>query len=144
MEKMCAIDGENTVMNYTSQNDNIATTQVFWTNPEEEPPPLNEEVREAIKGLKNDKRPGDDEITAEMINKGGKHTMNFFRKLCSKIWTEKKWQVDWVNSVFVPVHKKGGTFQCCNNRTIALICHSSKILLNIIANRMKKHLEAEI
>ena len=88
------------------KKDNIATTQVDWKNPEEEPPPLTEEVREAIKGLKNDKSPGDDENTAEMIKKGSEHTVNVFYKLHSKIWRKKKWPEDWVNSVFVPFTRK--------------------------------------
>ena len=38
MEKMGAIDGENTVMNYTRKS-TTSLPQVDWTNPEEEPPP---------------------------------------------------------------------------------------------------------
>ena len=36
------------------------------------------------------------------------------------------------------------TSECSNNRTIALISHSSKILLMIIANRMQERLHSEI
>ena len=126
------------------KNDTITSTQIDWTNQKEEPPPLTEGVREAINGLKNDKSPGNDEIIAEMIKSRGKHTVSYFHKLYSKRWMEKKWPEDWINSVFVPIPKKGDTLQCNNNRMIALICHSSKILLKIIANRMKKNLKTKI
>ena len=79
-----------------------------------------------------------------MIKSGGEHTVSYFHKLCSKIWIEKKWPEDWINSVFVPIPKKGDTLQCNNNRMIALICHISKILLKVIENRMKKNLKTEI
>ena len=88
------------------ENDTINSTQIDWTNLEEEPPPLTEEVREASNGLKNDKSPRNDEITAEMIKSGGEHTVSYFHKLCSKIWMEKEWPEDWINSVFIPIPKK--------------------------------------
>ena len=49
-----------------------------------------------------------------------------------------------IKSVFVPIPKKGDTLQCCNNRTIALISHCSKLLLKIIAGRMQTKLKEEI
>ena len=71
--------------------------------------------------------------------------LNFsFHQLCTKIWNNTSWPEDWVNSMFVPIPKKGDTQQCSNNRTIALISHSSKILLKIIARRMKMKLSEEI
>ena len=88
------------------ENDTINSTQIDWTNLEEEPPPLTEEVREAINGLKKNKSPRNDEITAEMIKSGGEHTVSYFHKLCSKIWMEKEWPEDWINSVFIPIPKK--------------------------------------
>ena len=48
------------------------------------------------------------------------------------------------SSVFIPIPKKGDTLECCNNRTIALISHCSKILLKIKVGRAKSHLEMEI
>ena len=101
-------------------------------------------MREAIKNLKNGKSPGIDEITAELIKNGGPHVEAFYHNLCSKIWKEKVWPTDWMNSVFVPIPKKGDTMQCTNHRTIALISHSSKILLKIIAKRIENKLKEEI
>jgi len=37
----------------------------------------------------------------------------------------------------IPLPKKGNTKKCKNNRTISLINHSSKVLLNILLSRMK-------
>ena len=46
--------------------------------------------------------------------------------------------------LFVTIPKKGDTMKCENNRTIALICHASKVLLKIVAQRMKVKLKEEI
>ena len=34
-------------------------------------------------------------------------------------------------SVFIPIPKKGNTKECSNYRTIALISHASKVMLNV-------------
>ena len=70
--------------------------------------------------------------------------ITFFHKLCIAIWMKKEWPVDWVDSIFIPIPKKGDVLQCSNNRTIALISHCSKILLKIISNRMKPKMDEEI
>ena len=109
-----------------------------------EPEPLLSEVRKAIQSLKLGKSSGIDDITAELIKNTGENADIFYHKLIVKIWCEKIWPEDWLKSVFIPIPKSGDTQQCSNNRTIALISHSSKILLRIIADRMKMELRTEI
>ena len=109
-----------------------------------EPPPLLEEIQEAIKDLKIGKSPGNDQVTAEMIKYGGEKVAIFYHRLCTKIWQENIWPDEWGESIFVPIPKKGDILQCSNNRTISLISHSSKILLKIIAMRMASKLSKEI
>jgi len=94
-----------------------------------EPSPLLEEIKEAIKDLKIGKSPGNDQVTAEMIKYGGEKVAIFYHRLCTKIWQENIWPDEWGESIFVPIPKKGDILQCSNNRTISLISHSSKILL---------------
>ena len=40
-------------------------------------------------------------------------------------------------SVFIPVPKKGNAKECSNYRTIALISHSSKVMLKILQARLQ-------
>ena len=42
------------------------------------------------------------------------------------------------------LHKAGSVKECGNYRTIALLSHTSEILLDIILNRMKAKVEAEL
>ena len=41
----------------------------------------------------------------------------------------QQWPQDWKRSVFIPVPKKGNAKECSNYRTIALISHASKVML---------------
>ena len=129
---------------YKKNPNTVVPQHTFVVNDKEELPPLYSEVAKAINELKANKSPGFDDITAELVKCGNKNVVNYFLKLCTLIWVKKKWPDDWTKSVFIPIPKKGDTLQCCNNRTIALISHCSKILLKIIASRMQTKLKEEI
>src|SRR6218665_3451748 len=65
-------------------------------------------------------------------------------KICNNIWKTGKWPEDWKGSTFIPIFKKGEARSCDNYRTIALISHTSKILLKIIDKRMESTIEREL
>ena len=109
-----------------------------------EPPPLFAEVEKALYSLKNNKSPGYDDIPAELLKIPGESAVKVMYKLCIKIWKQCEWPEDWLASLFVIIPKKGDTMKCENNRTNALICHASKVLLKIMAQRMKVKLKEEI
>ena len=94
--------------------------------------------------IKYEKSQGYDDIAGELIKSEGENTKKYFHRLCVTIWKEKLWSDDWAKSVFIPIPKKGDKLECSNNRTIVLISHYSEILLKIIVERMKNHLEIEI
>ena len=64
--------------------------------------------------------------------------------LCTKIWESGEWPEIWKSQEFVVIYKTGNSKQCSNYRTIALISHASKILLQILLNRMRKKVEMEL
>ena len=70
--------------------------------------------------------------------------MKVIWRLCNQIWRTSIWPEDWKKSVFLILPKKGDTTECKNNRTIAFISHTSKILLHIINERLRPHLEREL
>ena len=43
-------------------------------------------------------------------------------------------------SVFIPTPKKGNAKECSNYRTVALISHSSKVMLKILQARLQQYL----
>ena len=44
-------------------------------------------------------------------------------------------------SILVPIPKKGDLSDCSNYRTISLINHTGKVLLTVLLNRLKSHLD---
>ena len=51
---------------------------------------------------------------------------------------------DWKRSVFIPIPKKGNAKECSNYRTIALISHSSKVMLKILQARLQQYVNPEL
>ena len=47
-------------------------------------------------------------------------------------------------SVFIPIPKKGNAKECSNNRTIALISHTSKVMLKILQGRLQQYMNLEL
>ena len=109
-----------------------------------EPPALLSEVEHAVSKLKTGKSPGLDGIPAELIQSTGQHEMEALHQLCISIWATCEWPEDWKIHVFVMLYKSGDPKQCSNYRTIALISHTSKVLLMIIIHHLKPKLEQEL
>ena len=47
-------------------------------------------------------------------------------------------------SVFIPIPKKGNPKECSNYHTIALISHTSKVMLKILQARLQQHVNQEL
>ena len=50
----------------------------------------------------------------------------------------------WKRSVFIPIPKKGNAKECSSYRTIALISHSSKVILKILQARLQQYVNREL
>ena len=56
----------------------------------------------------------------------------------------QQWPQDWKRSVFIPIPKKGNAKECSNYRTIALISHTSKVMLKILQARLQQYVNCEL
>ena len=56
----------------------------------------------------------------------------FYTSLCNA-----KWPQDWKRSVSIPIPKKGNVKECLDYCTIALILHTSKVMLKIVQARFQ-------
>ena len=56
----------------------------------------------------------------------------------------KQWPQDWKRSVFTPIPEKGNAKECSNYRTIALISHTSKVMLKILQARLQQSENREL
>ena len=69
--------------------------------------------------------------------------MKALHSICQQIWkTQQQLQV-WKKSVFIPIPKKGNAKECLNYSTIALISHSSKVMLKILQARLLQYVNHE-
>ena len=134
----------NTLFNTKNNIKSMTDLSFENSNFEREPPPLISEVEAAISELKCRKSPGLDNIPGELLKHSGEGGVRAMHHLCCEIWKTGHWPQDWKTQEFVMLHKGGNVKDCNNYRTIALISHSSKILLIIILKRMKYKVELEL
>ena len=59
-----------------------------------------------------------------------------------QIWKPQQWPQDWKRSVLIP--KKGNAKECSNYCTIALISHTSKVMLKIFQAKLQQYVNQEI
>ena len=64
--------------------------------------------------------------------------------ICHQIWKTQQWPQNWKRSVYIPIPKKGNAKECSNYRTIALISHASKLMLNILQARLQQYVKREL
>ena len=61
-----------------------------------------------------------------------------------QIWKIQQWPQDQKRSAFIPIPKKGNAKECSNYCTIALISHTSKVMLKIIQARLQQYVYHEL
>ena len=57
---------------------------------------------------------------------------------------KQQWLQDWKRSAFIPIPKKGNAKECSNYCTIALISHTSKVMLKILQARFQQYMNHEL
>ena len=70
--------------------------------------------------------------------------MKVLHSICQQIWKTQQWPQDWKRSVFIPIPKKGNAQECSNYCTIALISHTSKVMLKILQARLQQYVNHEL
>ena len=93
-----------------------------------EPDVLESNVKWALKSM--NKASGGDGIPVELFQILKDDAVKVLHLICQQIWKIQQWPQDWKRSVFIPVPKKDNAKECSNYRTIALISHTSKEILN--------------
>ena len=97
-----------------------------------EPDILECKVKWALGSITMNKASGDDRIPVKLFHILKDDAVKVLHSICQHIWKTQQWPQDWKRSVFIPIPKKSNAKKCSNYHTIALISHSSKIMLNIL------------
>ena len=98
-----------------------------------------DDVRKAIKKLKNGKSPGVDGITSEMLRYGGDCMVEWLTRVCRVCLDEGRVPDDWIRAVIVPIYKgKGDKCECKNYRGISLLSIPGKVYGRVVIEKVRE------
>ena len=89
------------------------------------------------------KASGGDIIPVELFQILKDDTVKVLHSICQQIWKTQQWPQDWKRSVFIPVSKKGNPKECSNYHTVALISHTSIVMLKILQARLQQYMNCK-
>ena len=96
-----------------------------------EPDVLECEVKWTLRRITMNKASEGDGIPVELFQILQDDAVKVLYSVWQQIWKAQTWPQDWKRSVFIPIPKKGNAKECSNYRTIALMSHTSKVMLKI-------------
>ena len=91
---------------------------------------LEWKVKWALGNITTDKASGGDGISTELFQILKDDAVKMLHSICQQIWKTQQCPQDWKRSVFIPIPKIGNAKKCYH--TIALISHTSKVMLKIL------------
>ena len=94
----------------------------------------------ALKSITMKKASGGDGIPVELFQILKDDAVKLLHSICQQMWKTQ----DWKRSVFLPIPKKGNAKECSNYHTIALISHTSKVMLKILRPRLQQYVNREL
>ena len=87
---------------------------------------------------------GGDGIQVELFQILKDDAVKVLHSICQQIWRTQQSPWDWKGSVFIPTPKKGNAKECSNCCTVALISHSSRVMLKIHQARLQQYTNCEL
>ena len=94
--------------------------------------------------ITRDKASGGDEILVELFQILEDDTVKMLHSICQQIWKTQQGPKDWKRSVFIPIPKKSNVKECSNYHTIALISHTSTVMVKILQARVPQYVNREL
>ena len=90
------------------------------------------------------KASGGDGIPGELFQILKDDAMKVQHSIRQQIWKTQQWPQDWKRPVFIPIPKKVNAKECSNYLTVALISHTSKVMLKILQARFQQYVNHEL
>ena len=84
-----------------------------------------------------------DGIPVEVFQILKDNAVKVLHSICQQIWKTQQWHRDWKRSVFILIPKKSTAEEYSNYCTIALISHTSKVMLKIHQARLQQYMNRE-
>ena len=131
--------GKNTQKNYKKKDlHNPANHDAVITHLE--PDILECEVKQALRSTTMNKASGGNGIPVELFQILIDGAVKGLHPIYHPISKTQQWPQNWKRSLFIPIPKKGNAKDCSNYRTIALISHTSKVMLKILQARLQQYM----
>ena len=108
--------------------------------------PTAKEGTEALRSMGNSNAVGLDELPVELLKLGLHHDPTVFREfhqIIIRVWREGKVSQRWRDAVIKVLHNKKDRTECGNYRGISLVAHAGKVLLKIVAERLRDYCEVK-
>ena len=83
-------------------------------------------------------------IPVELFQILNDDAVKVLHSIYQQIWKTQQWPQDWKRSFFISIPKKGNVKECSNYHTIALISHTSKVMLKILQARLQQYVNHEL
>ena len=109
-----------------------------------EPDSLQCEVKWALGKITTNKASGSGGIPAELFQILKDDAVKVQHSICQKIWKTQQLPQDSKRSVFIPLPKKSNAKEYSNYHSIALISHTSKVILKILQARLQHYENQEL
>src|SRR5574340_804997 len=109
-----------------------------------EPDILECEVKWALGSITTNKVSGGGGIPVELFKILKDDAVKVLHSIHQQIWKTQQWPQDWKRSVFIPIPKEDNAKECSNYHTIALISHTSKVMLKILQARLQQYMNREL
>ena len=109
-----------------------------------EPDILECEGKWDVGSITMNKASGGDRIPIELFQILRGDAVKVLHSIYQQIWETQQWPQDWKRSVFIPIPKEGNAKECSNYQIIALISHTSKVMLKILQARFQQYVNHEL
>ena len=105
---------------------------------------LEFEVKWALGSITTNKANGGNGIPVELYQILKDDAVKALHSIFRQIWRTQQWLQDWKTSIFSPIPKKANAEECSNYHIIAIISHTSKIMLTILQARLQQYMSYQL
>ena len=93
----------------------------------------------SLRSIITNKASGCDGIPVELFQILKYDAVKVLHSICQQIWNTQQWPQDWKCQFSFQSQRKAMAKECSNYRTIALVSHASKVMLQILQARLQQY-----
>ena len=107
-----------------------------------EPDLLECELKWVLESITTNKASRGNGIPVELFKILKDDAVKVLHSTWQQIWKTQQWPQHWKRSIFITIPKKGNDKECSNYHTIALILHTSKLMLKILQAMLQEYVNS--